>query len=143
MEELDAGCRMRLLITDPFCAAKAVRNRLDNVTTMIDPKLDLANLRRLVARYPNLAVRFTDEIYCSVFFTDRDMIYDPYHLGQVHDRLENQFFALQLVDAASAGNVSCFRQLKNHFEFLWRTGVPWNEFIRAHRRELAYYLGES
>jgi hypothetical protein len=60
------------------------------------------------------------------------MIYDPYHLGQVYDRLENRFFALRIDDKVSETGSSYFRQLRNHFEYLWRTGTTWEDFAKAH-----------
>lgn len=137
---LDAGCRFRLLLTNPFCSSKAIRNRLNEISTLIDPKLDLESLSRLRARYPKLEIRFTDEIYCSVFFTERDMMYDPYHLGQVQDRLENRFIAIQFVDVKPPKGTSNFQQLKNHFEFLWDAAVEWDVFMQAHRDKLERYL---
>ena len=137
---LDNGDSFRLLLTSPFCPSKAIRNRLNGVSTVIDPKLDLANIDRLRTRYSRFEVRFTDEVYCSVFFTEHDMIYDPYHCGQVNDRLENRFMAIQLIDRSPENGSSYFRQLKNHFNFLWKEGTSWEDFIEAHHDQLKHYL---
>lgn len=131
-EKLSQGHRFRMLLTDPFCDSKKVRNVLNGVISEIDPKLDLANLRRLLQTYPSLEVRVTSEIYCSVFFTEQDMVYDPYHLGQIYDRLENRFFALRLDDRVDAAGASYFRQLRNHFEYLWTNGTKWDAFLAEH-----------
>jgi hypothetical protein len=130
--KLSSGCRFRLLLTDPFSEAKLIRNRLNGVTTEIDPKLDLGNLTRMLGTFPTLEVRLTSEVYCSVFFTEREMVYDPYHLGQVFDRLENRFFALRLDEDVEAAGTSYFHQLKNHFEFLWEEGTRWPDFVGEH-----------
>jgi hypothetical protein len=137
---LESGCSFRLLLIDPFCKSKQLRDRLNGVTSRIDPKLDLAGLSSLKARYPRLQIHFTDEVYCSVFFSEDDMIYDPYHLGQVYDRLENRFLAMRLRDVNVPNGASYFRQLKNHFEHLWSTGVEWNVFADKYAERLRPYL---
>ncbi|MGZ6583154.1 MAG: hypothetical protein ACXVHX_02245 [Solirubrobacteraceae bacterium] len=131
-EKLSDGCRFRLLLTDPYSEAKVIRNKLNGVLSEIDPKLDLDNLVRMLSKYSSLEVRFTDQVYCSVFFTEHEMVYDPYHLGQVFDRLENRFFAVRLDDAVEASGASYFRQLKNHFEYLWSAGQTWEAFQERH-----------
>ena len=131
-KKLSSGHRFRLLLTDPFSEATKIRNTLNGVASELDPKLDLDNLARLLVVFPSLQVRFTDQVYCSVFFTEHDMVYDPYHLGQVFDRLENRFFALQLDERVDTTGASYFQQLKNHFEFLWSEGQDWAEFVAEH-----------
>jgi hypothetical protein len=130
--KLADGRVFRLLLTDPFAPSKIVRNSLNHVTVLVDPKLDLAGLRRLNSLYPSLEVRFTQEIYCSVFFTEKEMIYDPYHLGQVSDRLENRFFALRLSEQVVGPGTSYYRQLTNHFNYLWETGASWDSWTAVH-----------
>lgn len=130
--KLTDGCRFRLLLTDPYSEAKRIRNELNGVSSEIDPKLDLDNLALALVRYPKLEVRFTDQVYCSVFFTESEMIYDPYHLGQVYDRLENRFFALRLDDKVEVKGASYYRQLKGHFDYLWEAGTAWDGFRAAH-----------
>ena len=137
--KLDAGAGFRLLLTDPFSASKALRNQLNGVRSLLDPKLDLTNIIRLTKRYPAFEVRLTTEVYCSVFYSDTEMVYDPYHLGAVGDRLENRFFALQL-SPVHEGGPSYFDQLRSHFEFLWRTGQPLEDFLARHRNQLAPFL---
>ncbi|MGY1804379.1 hypothetical protein ACI78T_13965 [Blastococcus sp. SYSU D00922] len=140
---LDSGATFRLLLTDPFSDSKKLRNRLNGVRTLLDPKLDLANVIRLTQRYSNFEVRLTTEVYCSVFYSDHEMIYDPYHLGAVGDRLENVFFALQLSPTHGRAGPSYFDQLRSHFEFLWREGQTLHDFVAQHREDLAPFLDPS
>src|SRR3712207_6847352 len=63
---------------------------------------------------------YTTLFRSSVFYSDDEMVYDPYHLGAVGDRLENTFFALQLSPTHGRTGPSYFDQLRSHFEFLWR-----------------------
>lgn len=125
--KLDSGHNMRLLIINPFSESKITRNKLNNVKTQIDPKLNLPRLDALNAKYQNLTVKFTNDIYCSVFFTDNYLIYDPYHLGKTENRLENYFLAFDF-KAGSYG----YRVLKNHFEKSWDNALTFQEFKANH-----------
>lgn len=42
------------------------------------------------------------------------MIYDPYHLGKIGDRIENNFIALEFKNDNENYNI-----LKNHFNNSW------------------------
>lgn len=137
-EKLEAGCEFRLLITDPFCDSKLIRNKLNGVTTVLDPKLNLPVIAQLKAKYPNrFHVKFTKEIYCSVFFTEKEMMYDPYHLGTVNARLENQFVAFRFENMRPERGESYYTQLRKHFEFLWDAGQDFDQLIAQHKDKLA------
>lgn len=135
--KLDEGAPLRLLIVNPFCKSKRLRNELNGVTTKLDPKLKLEIIYNLYRKYPNVDVKFTDEIYCSIFFSEREMMYDPYHLGKVADRLENYFLAFHFEDRnASPGSFSYYKILKNHFEILWTKAIDLETFIDMYRSHL-------
>lgn len=125
--KLDNGHNMRVLIINPFSESKITRNKLNNVKTQIDPKLNLPRLNALNSKYHNLTVKFTNDIYCSVFYTDKYLIYDPYHLGKTENRLENYFLAFDF-NASSYG----YRVLKNHFEKSWENALTFEEFKANH-----------
>lgn len=125
--KLDSGHKMRLLIINPFSESKITRNKLNNVKGEIDPKLNLQRLDSLNSRYKNLVIRFTNEIYCSVFYTDSYLIYDPYHLGVTENRLENYFLAFDFTSGSYG-----YRILKNHFETSWENALTFEEFQSKH-----------
>lgn len=125
--KLDSGHNMKLLIINPFSESKITRNKLNNVKTAIDPKLNLQRLDTLNSKYENLVIKFTNDIYCSIFYTDNYLIYDPYHLGKTEDRLENYFLALDFI-AGSYG----YRILKNHFEKSWDNAQTFEDFKAEH-----------
>ncbi|MDQ5844870.1 MAG: hypothetical protein M3539_06190 [Acidobacteriota bacterium] len=137
---LNEGCSFKLLLTNPFCESKQVRNSLNMVDTEVDPKLNLMVVRQLRNKYPHFEVRFTNEVYCSLFFSEKEMMYDPYHLGQVNERLENQFVAFRVRNVTLDKAVSCYTQLRRHFEFLWSNGVDFDSFISLHREQLKAHI---
>ncbi|MCP4130336.1 MAG: hypothetical protein GY754_05095 [bacterium] len=81
--KLDKEISLKLLLVNPFCESKRIRDEVNGVTTILDPKLRLDLIESLHNNYPNVEIKFTDEIYCTLFFSDHEMIYDPYHLGIV------------------------------------------------------------
>lgn len=139
-KKLDDGSSFKLLLTHPFCEAKQMRNRLNSIDTAIDPKLNLMMINQVRQRYPHFEVRFTNEVYCSVFFSERQMMYDPYHLGQVNDRLENHFMAFRIEDKQTQSGVNYFTQLKRHFENVWSGGVEYERFVTEHKSQLRGHI---
>jgi hypothetical protein len=137
--KLQAGSQLRLLIINPFCEAKATRNLLNGVGEGLDRKLDLDRVLELHQQYWNIDVRFTNEVYCSLFFSEREMIYDPYHLGKVTNRLENYFIALHMTPGRRQDReFSYYEMLKSHFDFLWSNqSISFDEFLKKYRARLA------
>ncbi len=133
---LDEKCQLRLLIVDPFCDAKAIRNERNDVSSPIDPKLRLDRLIEIVGIYPNVQLRFTTEPYCSLFFSEREMIYDPYHLGKIAERIENRFIAMAIRKESDNGTNQVFAVLQDHFEFLWNTAETLETFRESHKTQL-------
>ncbi|WP_295677897.1 hypothetical protein [uncultured Empedobacter sp.] len=123
-KKLDGGIHLRVLLIDPYCENKSIRNRLNNIKGEMDRKLDLDNLITLNKKYDNLEIRFTNQIYNSLFFTDKYMIYDPYHLGKVGDRIENNFIALEFKNDNDNYNI-----LKSHFTNSWQLSKSFEEVI--------------
>jgi hypothetical protein len=135
-KKLDDGCPFKVLLTNPFCESKQTRNKLNSVAVAVDPKLNLMILIQLREKYPNFEVRLTNEIYCSVFFSEHEMMYDPYHLGQVNERLENYFVAFRFMNFKPDHGSSYYTQLRRHFEYLWNYGKPLEAFIEENRKQL-------
>jgi len=135
-KRLDEGCSFRLLLTDPFCPSKKMRNDLNNVIGNLDPKLNLFAVQHCNDAYSNFEVRFTPETYCSVFFSEEEMIYDPYHLGQVNDRLENYFFTLRLNNVKPVAGTNYYLQLRRHFDYLWHRAEAFEDFVIRNKSSL-------
>ncbi|PZD96976.1 hypothetical protein DNH61_04835 [Paenibacillus sambharensis] len=122
-ERLNKGVPFKVLLINPFCENKKIRNHLNN-TDGIDRKLDIDGLLALNNNYEHLEIRFTDQVYCSVFFTDKYMIYDPYHLGKTSDRIENNFIAIEFGRDNQNYNI-----LKSHFNNCWKLSKSMKEVI--------------
>ena len=141
--KLNDGIPIRLLLTNPFCESKQIRNKLNNVTTKIDPKLKLDVIYNLYKNYGRFDIKFTNEVYCSLFFSESEMIYDPYHLGKTEDRLENYFLAFYIKQLQTDNNFSYYNVLKSHFDYLWSNGINLQEFVDNYSTELTNTIFEN
>jgi len=114
---LEDGRPMRLLLAHPEGDEAKIRKRAEarqNAGAFL--KVPLSRLEELQSRYPNLEVRLaTLSIYCSLFFTDRSVLYDPYHLGYSagDESGQNLFVVIEFTKG------QCYQLLLSHFEFLW------------------------
>ena len=135
--KLEAGCPFKLLLTNPFCESKQLRNRLNGVETAVDPKLNLAVVGKLAQKYPHFEVRFSNELYCSVFYTEHEMMYDPYHVGAANERLENYFVTLRIArQGRDPQGVQYYTQLQRHFDNLWRIAISYEDLITHYSQEI-------
>ncbi|MGE1127863.1 hypothetical protein CN300_26290 [Bacillus thuringiensis] len=112
-KQLDKSTSFKVLLIHPECENKIVRNKLNN-STGVDRKLNFEELKVLVSKYETLEIRFTDQVYNTLFFTNDYMIYDPYHLGKTSERLENNFVAIEFDNASSN-----YKTMKSHFDYCW------------------------
>lgn len=134
-QKLDQGSIFRLLILDPFCTSKSIRNERNGIKGTLDPKLRLERLLELSKVYSdNVEIRVTSEPYCSLFITDKGLMYDPYHLGKESGRIENYFLALQI---SKSGDEKAYWLLNSHFEALWERGMPLEAWRRSNRQMLS------
>jgi len=136
-EKLESGYSLRLLILDPFCAAKAIRNQRNAVNSELDPKLNFEALFSVARKYSNVELRFTESSYCSLFLTEEQLMYDPYHLGKKADRIENYFLCFQI----ESGNL--YEILSDHFNYLWEKAKSSSDWFREHKSQLAPELAEG
>lgn len=123
-KKLNLGISFKVLLLDPNSVNKKVRNNINNPTG-IDRKLDIEGLIDLHEKYESLEIRFTDQVYCSLFYTDKYMIYDPYHLGKISDRVENNFIAIEFNRDNRNYNI-----LKSHFDNCWRMSKSFEEVVK-------------
>lgn len=136
-EKLEQGTQFRFLLIDPFCDAKKLRNRLNGVTNHIDPKYRLDLVRKLCEKYSNVELRFTDQTYCALFFSESEMVYDPYHLGTLADRLENYSFAIHIKKVElTQPSFPYYAFFQSHFERLWEDAMKLSEFMKTYEFNL-------
>lgn len=117
--KIDNGTKFKVLLINPFSHNKILRNKLNKDES--DRKFDFQRVVEL-SKHDNVEIKFTDEIYCTLFFTEEYMIYDPYHLGKIGDRIENNFIALEFRSQNENYNI-----LKNHFENCWDHSIGIDE----------------
>lgn len=119
-KRIDNGVRLRILLINPLSENKKFRNQINGVSE--DRKFEMDRILEL-SNHQNVSIRFTNESYCSLFFTETYMIYDPYHLGRIGDRIENNFIALEFTFKNDNYNI-----LKDHFNNCWENAIEINEF---------------
>jgi len=128
---LDEGSVLRLLLINPLSKEKKIRDLVNQTDADVDRKFPLNYLKPLITNYPNVDIRLTSECpYCAIFFSEKEMIYDPYHLGKIGERIENHFIALRLrKDATVPVGNSYYIILRNHFEYLWSNAEKFDDFM--------------
>lgn len=122
--KIDNGTKFKILLINPFSQNKVLRNKLNKVKN--DRKFDFKRIYEL-CKHDNVKIKFTDEIYCTLFFTENYMIYDPYHVGKLGDRIENNFIALEFESQNENYNI-----LKNHFENCWDNSIGIKELRKKY-----------
>lgn len=133
--KLENGVPFYLLLLDPFNKEKKFRDKLNKIGSSFDPKFRLDLLINLYNTYPNVSIRIAKQnIYCSIFFSDKEMIYDPYHMGRVGDRLENNFFNIRIENLNSVNDY--YLVLNRHFEYLWSMSDEFETFVENHSSDL-------
>lgn len=137
-DKLESGYHLRLLMLNPFCTAKTTRNRRNETTSSLDPKLNLEALFSVAHKYDNIELRFTESPYCSLFITENGLMYDPYHLGKKRDRIENYFICFQI-----EANGSLYDILSDHFNFLWDQAMLSTNWVNDNKTKLPPELIES
>jgi hypothetical protein len=145
---LDAGCTLRLLLQDPLCVEKQIRDRRNRPDGGRDSKLDLASVLRLTVRYPDqFRVRFTStNIYAAVFFSESGLTYDPYHLGMNGARIENRFITIAYEKREPSVDIAFdhYALLASHFNYLWSDcSQDLVGFLRENQDQLAGMIGAS
>jgi hypothetical protein len=133
--KVDNGAPFYLLLLDPFHKEKKYRDKLNKIATSFDPKFRFDLLINLYNQYPNVNIRIAKQnIYCSLFFSEKEMIYDPYHMGKVGDRLENNFFNLRIGISNTTNNY--YYVLKRHFDYLWSMSEEFESFVANRSSDL-------
>ncbi len=124
--KLNEGKKIKILLINPFSQNKKNRNFLNGVDT--DRKFDFSLINEL-NKNTNATVKFTNEVYCSLFFTDDYMVYDPYHLGKIADRIENNFLAIEFKKGNENYNI-----LKSHFDNCWEGADSFDKIKKKYEK---------
>lgn len=137
--KISDGAPFRLLLQDPFCEEKVVRDRLNTAGNRPDSKFRFDLLANLHNTYSNVKIKFTaSNVYCALFFTEKELIYDPYHLGKVEDRIENYFLSFRVIAQEMRGDGHpYYRILRSHFEALWSSAEDIETFWARNARKIA------
>lgn len=123
---LDSGVPMTVILENPYDENGRLRLQADGET---QPWTDMpwARLEQLVDRYErNLEVSFTSvPMFCSLFFTDQSVFYDPYHFGTVAQGqpTKNNFLVIEFDNRQSRAGKSSYATLERHFEFVRQSGM--------------------
>jgi hypothetical protein len=134
--KLRDGIEFRVVLLDPLSDEKRFRNRLNVGGDAFDSKLNIANLVKLWNTFHTLDIRIVPYgMHATVFGTESVLFFDPYHVGTVENRIENRSFCLQICPTGQDG-VDLYRLFKSHFETLWRTGRPFQDWFAASTAEL-------
>lgn len=128
---------VRVVLLDPFSKEKELRNRINAAGEIDDTKLPLGDIIRASNQFPNLEVRFVGVgMSCTVFMTNDEAYFDPYHLAPDGGRIANLFMCLRMRKVLPLQGISNFEILSRHFEVLWAEGLPLGEWMEQHRSAL-------
>lgn len=143
-QRLDNKIIFNILILDPFSSEKRVRDNLNLTGDSPDSKFRFDILCQLYNNYPNVSIRVsTSQMYCTVFYTQDEMFYDPYHLGKLHGRITNKFLCLRLTNQSTNNNgESYYNILQNHFDALWLGSADFENYF-VENKELITQMSPS
>lgn len=134
---LEERVPFKVVLLDPFCLERKVRNQINVEGEADDSKLALGDIIRASNKYPDLEVRFVQAgMSCTVFITDEVAYFDPYHLAPDGGRITNRFMCLRMGKMVPSQGLSNYEVLSRHFEQLWRISVPLETWMQAHQHEL-------
>jgi len=141
-ERLIQGAEFQVILENPFSPSGIARSAAAKDR---EPwtRIPLGRLSNLSSTYPGkFRLRITDDpVYCSLFFTDYSVIYDPYHLGVLGQpaTVGNQFLVFEFERPLKEGFLGprdYYALLADHFEFLWKRATPWEEYLEKYKDEL-------
>lgn len=127
----------KVVLLDPFCDERNARNQINVEGEVDDSKLPLGDMIRASNEYPDLEVRFTKTgMTCTVFITNEEAYFDPYHLAADGGRITNRFFCFRARKMQAPQGLADYEILSRHFEALWRVSTPLQQWLQEHRDEL-------
>lgn len=129
-EQLRKGIEFRVVLLDPYCKSKQLRNQLNVNGETFDSKFNLANLVKLHNNYSSLHIRIIkNDMNATIFATDSHLYFDPYHLGVINERIENRTFSLKFAPATPKEGVGLYTIFKSHFNSLWNQSIDFETWL--------------
>ena len=130
-KKLKEGSEFRVVLLDPFSEEKRFRNTMNVGGERFDSKMNLASIIKLYNQYPNLEIRFAKNgMHATVFATEDCLVFDPYQVGVIGDRIENRSFSMKIVKSEPKQGVGLYRLFKSHFDTLWRSSIELSDWAR-------------
>lgn len=129
-QRLRAGVPYKVVLLDPFCQEKQLRDQLNVGEDVQDTKINIPNLVHLHNEYHSIEIRFVDRgMHGTVFATPSCAFYDPYHLAVVGQRIENRSFCMKIGQSAPPTGVGYYDLLRGHFDSLWGVSQDFEAWI--------------
>lgn len=127
----------RVILLDPFCDERALRNSVNAAGERDDNKLPLGDIIRASNDFPHLEIRFADRgMSCSVFITEDEAYFDPYHLAEDGGRISNRFMCLKMRKTAVLEGVSNYEMVRRHFDALWAASTPMADWLENNHERM-------
>lgn len=127
----------RVILLDPFCHERALRNSVNVAGERDDNKLPLGDIIRAANDFPHLEVRFVDRgMSCTVFITEEEAYFDPYHLAEDGGRISNRFICLKMRKTNVPQGMSNYEMVRRHFDALWAASTPLPSWMEANRERM-------
>ncbi|WP_319410934.1 hypothetical protein [uncultured Cohaesibacter sp.] len=120
----------RVILLDPASGERALRNSINVVGERDDNKLPLGDIIRASNEFHNLEIRFADRgMSCSVFITEDEAYFDPYHLAEDGGRISNRFMCWKMKKTDVTEGISNYEMVRRHFDALWDASTPLEDWI--------------
>lgn len=127
----------KVILLDPFCAERALRNTVNAAGEREDSKLPLGDIIRASNDFPHLEVRFAESgMTCSVFITQDELYFDPYHLAEDGGRISNRFMCLRMSRTDVPQGISNYEMMSRHFDTLWEASMPLPDWLNRNKDKI-------
>ena len=132
-ERLAERVPFRVVLLDPMSRERKTRNAINVVGEAEDNKLPLGDIIRACNQYPELDVRFVSTgMTCTVFITETEAYFDPYHLAHDGGRISNLFLCLRMRKVTPTSGLSDYEIVSRHFDSLWRIARPLPDWLNEY-----------
>ncbi|MDU0362490.1 hypothetical protein RWK44_19000 [Rhizobium sp. 25PS6] len=128
----------KVILLDPFCEERSLRNTVNAAGERDDSKLPMGDIIRASNEFPHLEVRFADKgMTCSVFITQEEAYFDPYHLAEDGGRISNRFMCLKMSKTGVPQGISNYEMMRRHFDTLWIASTPLVNWLDQNEEKMA------
>lgn len=133
-KKLNNGKNFKVVLLDPFSKNKKQRNKLNIQGDSYDSKLDIANLINLSNKYQNLEIKFIKNgMYSTIFSTNDELFFDPYHIGVIGSKIESKTFCLKF--SRTENERDLYTIFKAHFEVLWKESINLKSWLAKNEKK--------